>query len=249
MSRNPVTEKESLLSKIFFDFEGNKIEEKKFYRDKVITWIKYIYSGNELTEILEGNRDWDKGSNTEGDFLFSSKAVKKDKEKGIETVNEKGQKTISTFWLTGELASKKTFNEKDVCIKVIEFSKTGGITNRMIYDADGQLIEARRFKADGTPLNYIVNHFDRQQRLCRSDSVSRTGYPTHITVLKYDNRGLLVETIEHPVNPEYAFADEKGGYKGHGYKYFYSNEGLLEMKNHYQGGKHMNSHVFYYEFW
>lgn len=249
ISRNPITEKEALLSKIIFDFDCNKIEEKKYCLDKVITWIKYIYSDNKLFEIREGNRDWNNGSNNESDFLFSSTSVKLKEEKGIVTVNEKGQKIISTFWLTGELASQKKLNEKDICIESVEFARNGGITNRVIYDANGQMMEARRYKSDGTRLNYTFNYFDARQKLYRSDSVSRTGYPTHVTVLKYDNRGLLVETIEHPANPDYAFADEKGGYSGHGYKYFYTHEGLLEMKNHYQGGKHMGSHLFTYEYW
>jgi hypothetical protein len=249
ITRKPITQKEALLSKMFFDIEGKIIEEKEYCWKKVITWVKYIYSDNELTEVFIGKREWNDGSNTESDFLFSSQAVKRNEKKEVETIDENGQKVFSTYFLKRELASRKIFNKKNICIEVVEYSKKGDIRYRAIYDADGQLLKARRFKSDGTPLNYIVNYFDEQHRLYRSDSFPQTGNPPDVTVLKYDNRGLISETIENPVNSEYAFADEKGGSNGHNYKFFYTTDGLLEMRNHYQGGKHMGSHVFSYEYW
>jgi uncharacterized protein YkuJ len=184
ISVNPETGKEKLYAKIYFDFNGNRIVEKKYYNDKVTTWTKYIYKDNELSEVLQGKRDWNNGSNNENDFLFTPKKME---ENGVQSVNEKGYKIISTSWLTGEPASKKIFNEKEICIEFVQFSKNGGITKKEIYDANGQMIENRRFKADGTPLNYTVNYFDDKGRLCRSDSTSKKGELTDTTIIKYDS--------------------------------------------------------------
>lgn len=245
----PGTDKELLYSKTLFDNAGNRTDFKKYQAGKLVVWEKYNYQDDKLVEILVGKSKWKSGSYNEKDFEFFSNPVIEEKETGIVAINEEQQKTISTFFLSGELESRKTFNDQGVCIEVIAFSKKNTITNKETYDSTGQLLEARRYNSDGTALNYTINTYDNQTRLCRSVSVSRTGYLTHDVVLKYNNNDMLLETIEHPVDAENAFADLKDGSSGYSHKYSYVNDNLVDTDFFYLCGELIMSYKYSYKFW
>ena len=242
-------DKEFLYSKTLFDIAGNRTDFKKYQTGKLVVWEKYNYQDDKLVEMLEGKSKWKSGSYNEKDFEFLSKPVIEAEETGIVYINEEYQKTISTFFLSGELETRKTFNDQGICIELTEFSKKNTITNKETYDSAGQLLEARRYNSDGTALNYTVNTYDNQSRLCRSVSVSRTGYLTHDVILKYNSNGMLLETIEHPVDAENAFADLKDGSSGYGHKYSYLNENLIDTDFFYQCGELIMRYKYSYKFW
>jgi hypothetical protein len=167
----------------------------------------------------------------------------------FEEIKEQGQNIISTFWEAGKIKSKKFFNNNNICIEVNEFTTKGALINKELYNDIGQLLEARRFKSDGTSLNYTINNYNEKSQLQRSVSVSRTGYVTYDTVLKYNDAGLLIEYIDNPINNENVFADLKNTYNGFAHKYFYTADKFLDTDELYQYGEHMMSYKYYYEFW
>lgn len=239
-----------LSSEIYFDLAGNKLECKSFYEGKILAWEKFIYNKtNELVEVVSGVPILNEGGNDESDFYFSTKPVLTiTEEEGEVHVNESGQKVISIFNSSGELSRRKIFNKDNVCIDITDYAGKI-ITYRELYDRHGQIMEARKFRSDGQPLNCLTNTFNKNSQLCRSKYVSRTGYITHDTVLKYNDRGLLSEIIEHPRDPDKAFADLKGGSSGCNHKYYYRQDMLLDIDDVYQCGKHVRSHKYSYDFW
>ena len=178
----------------------------------------------------------------------ASSIIKKYDEKGISQINEIGQKIILVFDKSENLIRKKIFNNDNICIEIIEFSNNN-ITHRELYNQNGELMEARNFRSDGKLLNCLINTFNEKSKLCRMQYISRNNFPTHDTVLKYNNEGLLSEIVEHPRDPNKAFADLKGGSSGWNRKYLYRQDKLLELDEVYQCGIHKRTHKYNYEFW
>lgn len=239
-----------LSSETFFDVVGNKLEFKSYNADKIYLWEKFIYDkSNELVEIISGVPILREGGNEEKDFYFSTEPViKKKEQEGIVQVNEIGQKVISILNSSGELMKRKIFNRDNVCIEITDYAGQT-IVYRELYEHTGQLMEARKFRSDGQLLNYLINTFNENSQLCRSQYISRTGFTTHDTVLKYNNLGLLSEIVEHPRDPNKAFADLKGGSSGWNHRYYYRQDKLLDIDDIYQCGIHKRSHKYTYEFW
>lgn len=245
----PDTDKEYIKSETFFDFEGNKIEHKSYSAGKIIAWKKFIYKDGKLNEILEGKSKWKGGSYNLTDFHFTPIALRTSRKREFEEIKEQEQNIISTFWEAGKIKSRRVFNNNNICVEVNEFTTKGALINRELYNDVGQLLEARRFKSDGTALNYTINAYNEKSQLCRSISVSRTGHPTYDTVLKYNAEGLLVEYVDNPIDPENAFADLKDTYNGFAHKYLYTDDKFLDTDELYQYGKYIMSYKYSYEFW
>lgn len=239
-----------LSSDIFFDKEGNKLEYKKYYNDKILEWEKFIYENkNELSAVLKGVPKLIEGGKNKSDFNFSSEPIiKNPEEEGLVYVNEMGQKIISVINSEGKLIRKRIFNRENICIEMSEFSNNN-ITYWELYNHNGELKEARNFRLDGQLLNCLINTFNEKSQLCRLQYFSRNNFPTHDTVLKYNNLGLLSEVVEHPRDPNNAHADLKGASAGWNHKYFYRQDKLLEIDEIYQCGKHKRTHEYTYEFW
>jgi hypothetical protein len=60
---------------------------------------------------------------------------------------------------------------------------------------------------------------------------------------------MLLETIEHPVDAENAFADLKDGSSGYSHKYSYINDNLVDTDFFYLCGELIMSYKYSYKFW
>lgn len=249
-SRPPGIDKEYLHSEFNFDHSGNKIEYRRHQSCKIIIWEKFVYDkDNKLIEILEGQIRGKGGGYNENDFQFISKAPITSRVEKNEERNEEGHKIALTFYAPDKIKSKRTFNEAGICTEVCEFSLNGAITNKELYDSLGQLLEARRYRKDGYPLNYTENSYNDQSQLCRSISVSRTGYKTHDTIIRYNKQGLMEEFIDYPDDSNNAFADLKEASGGFSHKYSYTSDLLMETDNLYLCGELIMIYKYSYQFW
>jgi hypothetical protein len=239
------TDKSYVYSETFFDIAGNITEFRKYKRGKVEVWEKFIFNKqNKLTEklIAKGN------SYKLEDYKFQTVEFKGLGDEEVEEINEKGQKVISTFYFNGGIKSRKFFNEKNICFEENEFKK-GSLTKKAVYNSDGLLLEVRNFRADGTPLNYTVNSYNEKNKLCSSKSISGTNNVTHNRIFKYNDEGLLIEDIDHPVDPNNAYADVIGSSNSYSHKYFYNFNKLKETENLYLCGELIMAYKYSYNFW
>jgi hypothetical protein len=249
-SHPPHTIKEYPYSETFFDFEGNKKEYKSYHVGKIVVWEKFNYDHDgKLIETLERKTDHSGNRYSEKHFQFVPKKLNNSKDEKIEKLSEDGQKFEITNWGPGKIKSRRLFNENDFCIELTEFSINGALTNKRLYDPHGQLLEARRFRSDGIPLNYTINTYNEKSLLCRSLSISRTGHKTHDVVLKYNQDGLLAEYIDYPIDPENAFADLKDASNGFSHKYSYTQDRLMETDSLYLCGELIMTYKYTYQFW
>lgn len=239
------TDKSYIYSETFFDIAGNIIEFKKYKRGKVEVWEKFTFNKqNKLIEklVAKGN------SYKLEDYKFQTVEFKGLGDEEVEEINDKGQKVISTFYFNGTIKSRKFFNEKNICFEENEFKK-GSLTKKAIYNNHGQLLEVRNFRADGTSLNYTVNSYNDKNKLSSSKSISRTNYVTHNRIFKYNDEGLLIEDIDHPADPNNAFADVIGSTNGYSHKFFYNVNKLKETENLYLCGELIMVYKYSYNFW
>jgi hypothetical protein len=245
----PGTSKEFLHSEFHFDQAGNKIEYKRHKAGRIITWEKFVYDDeNKLIEILDGQIRGKSGGYQEKDFQFISKLPVNPKFEEFQERNEEDQNISLTFYAPDKIKSKRTFNADGICTQVYEFSLNGAVTNKELYDNRGQLLEARRYRKDGSPLNYTENTYNDKSQLCRSISISRTDHKTHDTVIRYNKEGLMEDFIDYPDDPNNAFADLKGASGGFSHKYTYQPNGLLEMDNLYLCGELIMTYKYSYQF-
>ncbi len=233
----PGTEKSYIYSETFFDIAGNIIEIREYKRGKIEVWEKYKFDQqNKMTEKLVGTGN----SYKPEDYEFKSIFFKGLGDKEVEEINEKGQRVISTFYYNGGIKSRKFYDEKNLCIEENEFQK-GSLSKRVLYNHLGQLLEVRNFRVDGVPLNYTINTYNDNTQLLRSKSVSRNNHIKYDKVFKYDADGLLIEEIDHPVDP-----DIPSGYSS---KYFYNSQKLKDSKNLYLCGELIMVYHYKYVFW
>ena len=225
----PSTANEYLSTETFYDERGNEIEFRRYAKGKIIIWEKYSYGkDDELLRTLKGVCRKGTGYR-ESDFQFSPKQPQRPTRTihypETEEINEQGQKVITTFAI-----KEQTLRE------------------RKIYDSEGQLLESRKFKSDGTPLNYLINTYNDLGQIIYSKRISRTGV-IHDTVYKYNSEGLLIEEIEAPKDRYNAYADRPNSCSGYSHKYFYDINKLMEADHLYLTGNLIMVYRYYYWFW
>lgn len=235
-----------IKSETFYDKAGNEIEYKSYKSGKVLTWQKFVYDKqNELINTIN-LLEYSKAG--QGERLARRAENRSEKTEEVVEINDKGQTVRSSFNATGIVTNRKIFNENNICIEEHEF-KRGSITKRTLYNDRGEILDIRNFRIDGSPLNYEIRNYNANGQLILCKRVSRTGYLTELTVYKYDSEGLLIEEVGHPVDPDKAFADVKGGSSGYSNKYFYNKDKLLETHNLYLCGELIMVYKYSYEFW
>ena len=129
-------------------------------------------------------------------------------------------------------------------MKVAVVGATGLVGSKML-----EILEERNFRSDGLALNYTINTHNDKAQLCRKQCTSRTGNISEDRIFKYNSDGLLVEDIDHPVDPNNAFADVIGSSNGYNRKYIYNSDKLIETENFYLCGELIMVYRYSYSCW
>lgn len=197
--------------------------------------------------------------------------------KKIEEIDDKGQKIISSFFgrvnKDGVLSNRKFLNENNVVIEEHEYTK-GKLTKKtffnengdllevrkcidgneflnktMLYDEKGNLLEERKYRDKDTPLNYTLYKYDGNSQKISEKHVTRNGRVNDYTIFRYNTEGLLIETVDYPLDENKAYADVEGTYTGYAHKYYYNSHKLKETDNLYHFGELVMVYKYTYEFW
>jgi len=251
-SHPPGTSKLYKKSEACFDRSGNKTSFKEFKGGKIIIWEEFIYdSNNRLVELIKYEGDSFKVDdykpistkyqyNIDGNLLTA--------ENWIEEQAPDGTRTLSSFYLNRTIKCRKYIDQNRKCFEEKHYKKES-IIKSIMYNEKGSILEVKNFKADGQPLNFTVNVYNENNQLIKARSISRTGNVSEDRILKYNEKGLLVEDIDHPADPENACADVPDASNGYSRKYFYDAAGRLEKENLYLCGELVMAYVYNYTFW
>jgi len=246
------TDKTHIKSEIFFDNLGNKIEYKEFKSGKISVWEKYNYdSDNRIIELIKYSGDSYKIEDykpivTKYQYENACKLVAD--EKWVKEINTEGMTILSAFHSNGTIKYKKYINAQGHCFEENHFAKSS-LTKRILSDDVGNILEERNFRSDGLALNYTINTYNAKKQLCRRQCTSRTGNLSENRILKYNSDGLLVEDIDHALDPDNAFADIIDSSNGYNRKYVYNSDKLIETENLYLCGELIMVYRYSYLYW
>lgn len=237
------TDKAFKKSETFFNVAGNKIEFKEYKAGKITTWERYIYdSKNRLIELVKYSGNSYKAAD------YKPASVKYQYDEWVEEINEKGDKKLTSFYLNGTIKSRKYFNTEGLCFKENQFKKEC-ITKSISFTEFGDISEVRNFQTDGSPLNFTINTYNEENQLCSKKVISRTGNVKEDRVFKYNINGLLVEDIDHAIDPESAPVDVINSSEGYKRKYSYNSNKLVEIENLYLYGEPIMVYRYSYFYW
>lgn len=248
----PEVNKSYKKSETKFDEQENKIEFKEFSGGKATLWEQYLYDdNNRLIETIKykGNsfKPEDYKAMSIKHYYDESGNLITD-EKWIDEITPDGGRIRSLFYLNGTIKCRKFFNNHGKCSEENHYKKEV-ITKTITYNDDENILEVKNFAVNGESLNLTNNVYNDKGKLIHTKSISRTGNVSEDRILKYNEKHLLVEDIDHLVDPLNAHADILESSNGYNRKYFYNSADRVEIENLYLCGELVMTYKYNYIFW